>query len=175
MENWWREACLDWCYNRLEDGKFGDQKYLDSWQDNFRGVMEVKNIASILAPWNIQKYKLINMSPLQISDIDLREVANVVLYHFHSLHFIKEYFSFYGLNCFSRKKIIFCNYRMPQRYAKYIYEPYVNHLLLVETNLKKYDIAFNIHGEEIVHRRFSNLLNRILRQLFICAGFMLFI
>src|SRR5437588_7029716 len=28
---WWRERCLEWCYNRVEPGRFTDQRYLHGW------------------------------------------------------------------------------------------------------------------------------------------------
>ena len=27
----WRDQCVEWCFARLENGRMGDQKYLDEW------------------------------------------------------------------------------------------------------------------------------------------------
>ena len=56
--NWWRERCLEWCYCRFEDGKFGDQKYLDDWPERFEGVRSCEHIGGGVAPWNVANYSL---------------------------------------------------------------------------------------------------------------------
>ncbi len=50
--DWWREQCLEWCYDKLEPGRYADQKYLEEWQRHFVGVIECQHPGVNLAPWN---------------------------------------------------------------------------------------------------------------------------
>ncbi len=49
----WRKECLAWCYDRLEEGRYADQKYLDAWPETLGGALLVLEDAEVnAAPWN---------------------------------------------------------------------------------------------------------------------------
>jgi hypothetical protein len=50
---WWRERCIEWCYDRVEADRYADQKYLDRFQSLFEGVRPISNPGANLAPWNV--------------------------------------------------------------------------------------------------------------------------
>lgn len=81
--NWWRECCIDWCYSRLEDGKFGDQKYLDDWTVRFKKVHVIQNIGAGVALWNIERFNLLVEN--KIYDKYTEGTYDIVFYHFHGL------------------------------------------------------------------------------------------
>ena len=35
---WWRDHCVEWCYDKPEPTRYGDQKYLDYFEEKFKGV-----------------------------------------------------------------------------------------------------------------------------------------
>lgn len=49
----WRAQCLAWCHDRLEAGKYADQKYLDDWPARLGAHLLVLEHPGVnLAPWN---------------------------------------------------------------------------------------------------------------------------
>lgn len=57
---WWKDECLKWCYSKLENGKYGDQKYLDYFADRFDSVYAIENRGVGIAAWNMDSYKYLN-------------------------------------------------------------------------------------------------------------------
>lgn len=55
--SWWRDRCLEWCFARYEDGKFGDQKYIDAFPERYKNLCIVQNKGAGIAPWNYNLYK----------------------------------------------------------------------------------------------------------------------
>ena len=48
----WAESCLDWCYDKAEDGKYADQKYLELFASVAPNVYVDNSLGANLAPWN---------------------------------------------------------------------------------------------------------------------------
>jgi hypothetical protein len=55
---WWRDRCLEWCHDRLEDDRFADQKYLDRFPELFKRVLVLEHPGANLAPWNMGRHEL---------------------------------------------------------------------------------------------------------------------
>ncbi|WP_449189766.1 hypothetical protein [Treponema lecithinolyticum] len=86
---WWRKRCKEWCLSKPENGKFGDQKYLDDWITRFDCIYVPTMAGAGLAPWNIQKYNIKkDKDILYVQDKITQKKEELIFYHFHGL---KEY------------------------------------------------------------------------------------
>ena len=75
---WWQARCIEWCFARAEDGKFGDQMYLDSWPTLFASEIHVLSQPEMaLAPWNVSYLLGINHSAIK-----------PVFFHFHGFRVV---------------------------------------------------------------------------------------
>jgi SAM-dependent methyltransferase len=81
---WWHERCIEWCYHRWEDGKIGDQGYLNDFQRLFDRVHVLEHPGGGLAPWNVSAYRLGERDGL--AQVDGKPL---VFYHHHSLRLYK--------------------------------------------------------------------------------------
>lgn len=78
----WINECLQDC--SLENG--GDQKYTDSWSDlDFVNCCD--NLGAGVAPWNINRYKMISQNNITLYDRFSKETNNMIFYHFQDLVF----------------------------------------------------------------------------------------
>ncbi len=152
--NWWREKCIDWCYNRHEDGKFGDQKYLDDWTSRFEGVHDLEHLGGGIAPWNIQQYLFNNRNgEFSIQEIKTGKLYPVVFYHFHQLKLLRNNFT------------DLCRYVLTKEQINLIYKPYVKKLHITNVDLATRFPEMNNAGISAVNKSWKSPLIRLKRML----------
>lgn len=112
----WAADCISWCYDRLEDGKFADQKYLDSWPARYGDRLAIAPKGLDLGPWGIGKGELNNRNgQMMIRDSPL------ILYHYQ------------GLRLFSKRHYYLGYYyhHSVRPILELLYEPYIRELVAV--------------------------------------------
>jgi hypothetical protein len=80
----WRDQCLEWCYARVEDGRFADQKYLDAWPTEYGAAFRaLEHVGAGLAPWNFPRF------PVEERGGALSVAGRpLIFYHFHQFQLL---------------------------------------------------------------------------------------
>ncbi len=132
---WWRERCLEWCYAYYEDGKFGDQLYLDDWTTRFDGVHELQHKGGGLAAWNVQQYSFSNKEGKLTGTVtSTGEQFDVVFYHFHYLRF------------FTNGEVELGRRTLTPEVLDLFYKPYIKELLALKDEISKEYPGFDPNG-----------------------------
>lgn len=149
--NWWVDACIDWCFARSENGKFGDQKYLDDWTTRFKNVHVLENLGGGVAPWNVQQYNFYKQDDSIIGvETKTNQSFDLVFFHFHAL---KE---------LGNDQIDLSSYSLSQNVIDLIYTPYIQHLNRL--NLDYHLIPSKNQTKQNYHRTLSYLFKRVLKE-----------
>ena len=121
---WWRNRCIEWCYDRLEDGKFADQKYLDDWPTRFENVHVLAHPGAGVAPWNV------SAQPITTGPEGLRVgAAPLVFYHFHAFRRVTRWLYDPGLARYGAT--------MTPMLRDAVYLPYLAELRGIEHDLRR--------------------------------------
>jgi len=119
----WRQQCNAWCYDRIEDGKYADQKYLDAWPDQFQGVVVSQDPGVNVAPWNRVCY--------QLGERDGVPCGNnwpIVFYHFHGL-------KVYQFGLVAPQDVDYGT-KLNRDWIRLVYAPYLRELMRIEKDAK---------------------------------------
>ena len=114
--NWWRQQCLEWCFDRVDGNRFADQRYLDDWVQRLSGVVVLKNEGANVAPWNAANLPIRkDKSGILIGD------SRLLFFHFHGLRRITDWLYSSNLSSFRTP--------MSRILKNEIYKPYIRALL----------------------------------------------
>jgi len=145
---WWRDRCLEWCYDRREDGKFADQHYLDDWPERFDGVHVIEHPGAGLAPWNA--------SVQELARADGSLLVNgwpLVFYHYQSVRLLDAPPALRRLTRRSDGYRFTSDpdpqlwwtapgYLLPEEIVQLLYPPYLRRLSEARTQLRAVDPDF---------------------------------
>jgi hypothetical protein len=167
---WWRERCLEWCYYRVEDGKFGDQKYLDDWPERFEGVHILRHVGGGLAPWNVTNYSL-GPGP----DGPFVDGLPLVFFHHHGLKLYKVGAQVrragllprhYRVSRTPEPLVWRSDYPLSERDLELVWEPYVRELAQAVADVRShggdpYAGFVPVDGRALVRSRVASAAGRL--------------
>jgi len=122
---WWRQRCIEWCHDYVQDDRFADQKYLDAFLGLSSRVKVIQHVGANLAPWNIGNYR--------IAFIDGGVTVSgrpLIFFHFQGL---RKDFGFFVFNSHRRFRAPFAS-----EVRRHIYKPYVDELLAMERTVEPF-------------------------------------
>ena len=136
---WWSRKCLDSTGSNLQDGIYGDQLYLDSFQNLSRKVLITESDAEDVAPWNAGR--------LSIRDDKLyHNDSEMIYFHFSGLRYYR-WFSILGFSHYNRK--------MDTYWKSKIFEPYLE---AIKANTKMIPRKFKYDSRHIGYKMFLKAL-----------------
>jgi hypothetical protein len=128
----WRSQCIEWCYAKHEDGKFGDQKYLDEWPLIYDNVHILENEGGGLAPWNLLNYRFFKKQEhFWLKEKKTGNLYPLVFYHFQYVKSLEK--SLYDIGW----------YPIPSIVKSQLYSQYLNHIGHTENEVKSINVVYN--------------------------------
>lgn len=120
---WWREKCIEWCYDYVDGERFADQGYLQELARRFPRVKAIENYGANLAPWNLSNYRIDFCAPR----ILINDTQPLIFFHFQG---VKRGFGWFIFNNHR-------NYEAPFTgvVREHIYKPYVDEMLRIEEGI----------------------------------------
>ncbi len=153
---WWKERCLEWCYDRVEGGNYADQGYLDAMPRQFGSVAIVSHRGVNLAPWNVEDVS-IRRDGIRI----LVDEVPLLCYHFQGFREVIPSWFDLGINSYGVKLSV--------AMLDLIYKPYMDAYVYNSWMLKRrFDIAsqvgfprFDVRGGS----RFARIRREVMKRL----------
>jgi hypothetical protein len=145
---WWHDRCIEWCYYRLEDGKLGDQKYLDDWPERFEGVHVLEHKGGGLAPWNVTQYAVEERDGHVFVDDD-----PLVFFHYHRVRL-----QAHGGHAWEPP-----GYPISERVRELVYDPYLEELdaALAQIRAVEPGFAAGVEPRPALRRRAQDVRTRV--------------
>lgn len=132
----WREQCLEWCFDRNEKDRFGDQAYLTEWPERYSGVTVVQHLGAGVAPWNMRNHPIrYRQRQVHVGD------SPVIFYHFSGLRRLNRHL-------FELHVWRFHLHWMDFALRRQIYAPYLRALALAENLLAQVGYQHHERGYE---------------------------
>lgn len=133
---WWKDKCYEWCYDRPDPDRMGDQKYLNHWTTEFEGVHVLQHLGGGVAPWNLEQYHLESV-----------ENDEIVMATMDGAKFPLVFFHFQNIRYLPGKKVNIKSQTKNKRLKYAIYIPYLKRIEEIRSVLtKKYGISYETRG-----------------------------